>query len=85
MPHRQVRHFCMQPSRPSTNYERVLPIPQIFYIFVGKETLFTHLMEVLRLITYVSPVTEVIEVMLEGIVCASGEVPNMERGWDLDF
>ena len=42
-------------------------------------------MEVLRLITYESPVTEVIEVMLEGIVCASGEVPNMEHGWDLDF
>ena len=44
-------------------------------------------MEVLRLITYESPVTEVIEVMLEGIVCASGEgeVPDMEHGWDLDF
>jgi hypothetical protein len=43
-------------------------------------------MEVLRLITYESPVTEVIEVMLEGsIVCASGEVPGMEHGWDLEF
>ena len=42
-------------------------------------------MEVLRLITYESPVTEVIEVMSEGIVCASGEVPGMEHGWDLDF
>ena len=42
-------------------------------------------MEVLRLITYESPVTEVIEVMFEGIVCASGEVPDMEHGWDLDF
>ena len=42
-------------------------------------------MEVLRLITYESPVT-VIEVMLEGsIVCASGEVPGMEHGWDLEF
>ena len=40
-------------------------------------------MEVLRLITYESPVTEVIEVMLEGIVCTS--VPDMEHGWDLDF
>ena len=42
-------------------------------------------MEVLRLITYESPVTEVIEVMSEGIVCASGEVPDMEHGWDLEF
>ena len=42
-------------------------------------------MEVLRLITYESPVTEVIEVMLEGIVCDSGEVPDMGHGWDLDF
>ena len=25
------------PSRPSTNYERVLPIPQIFHIFVPKQ------------------------------------------------
>ena len=42
-------------------------------------------MKDLRLITYESPVTEVIEVILEGIVCTSGEVPNMEHGWDLDF
>ena len=42
-------------------------------------------MKDLRLITYESPVTEVIEVMLEGIVCASGEVPDMGHGWDLDF
>ena len=42
-------------------------------------------MEVLRLITYESPVTEVIEVMFDGIVCASGIIPDMEHGWDLDF
>ncbi len=42
-------------------------------------------MEVLRLITYESPVTEVIDDMLEGIVCASGIVPDMEHGWDLIF
>ena len=42
-------------------------------------------MEDIRLITYESPVTEVIEVKSEGIVCASGEVPDMEHGWDLEF
>ena len=42
-------------------------------------------MEVSRLITYESPVTEVIEVMLEGIVCDSDEVPDIVYGWDLDF
>ena len=42
-------------------------------------------MEGLRLINYESPVTEVIEVKTEGIVCASGEVPGMEHGWDLDY
>ena len=42
-------------------------------------------MKDLRLITYESPVTEVIEVKSEGIVCASGEVPGMSHGWDLDF
>ena len=42
-------------------------------------------MEDLRLITYESPVTEVIEVKSKGIVCASGEVPDMEHGWDLVF
>lgn len=35
--------------------------------------------------TYEPPVTEVIELMQEGIVCASGEVPDMEHGWDLDM
>ena len=44
-----------------------------------------NLMKDLRLITYESPVTEVIEVKSEGIVCASGEVPDMGHGWDLDF
>ena len=42
-------------------------------------------MKDLRLISYESPVTEVIEVKSEGIVCASGEVPGMGHGWDLDF
>ena len=46
-------------------------------------------MEDLRLITYESPVTGVIEVKTEGIVCDSdddgGEVPDMEHGWDMDF
>ena len=44
-----------------------------------------NLMEDLRLITYESPVTKVIDVKSEGIVCASGEVPDMGHGWDLDF
>ena len=44
-----------------------------------------NLMKGLRLITYESPVTEVIEVKSEGIVCASGEVPDMSHGWDLVF
>lgn len=44
-----------------------------------------HLMEDLRLISYESPVTKVIEVMLEGIVCDSDEVPDIVYGWDLDF
>jgi hypothetical protein len=34
---------------------------------------------------YNPPVTEVIELKAEGIICASGEVPGMEHGWDLDF
>jgi hypothetical protein len=42
-------------------------------------------MEGLRLINYESPVTEVIEVMSEGIVCDSGVIPDMEPGWDLIF
>ena len=28
---------------------------------------------------------EVIQLNQEGIVCASGEIPEMEHGWDLDF
>ena len=42
-------------------------------------------MEKSRKITYKPPVTEVAEVESEGIVCASGEVPSMEHGWDLEF
>lgn len=33
---------------------------------------------------YEAPVTEVIEIRQEGIVCASGEVPGMSHGWDID-
>ncbi|MBO4924423.1 MAG: hypothetical protein J5382_09930 [Bacteroidales bacterium] len=33
---------------------------------------------------YEDPVTEVIEIRQEGIVCASGEVPGMSHGWDID-
>lgn len=40
-------------------------------------------MENSRKKTYELPVTEVIEVKSEGIVCASGEVPGMAHGWDL--
>ena len=42
-------------------------------------------MEESRKIIYEPPVTEVFVVKTEGIVCASGEVPGMEHGWDLDF
>ena len=43
-------------------------------------------MEDLRKITYEPPVMRVAEVRLEGIVCNhTGEVPDMEHGWDLDF
>ena len=42
-------------------------------------------MEVSRIIKYEPPVTEVIEFRQEGIVCASGEVPDFQHGWDLDF
>lgn len=34
---------------------------------------------------YNPPVTEVIELKAEGIICASGEVPDMGHGWDMDF
>ena len=34
---------------------------------------------------YEAPSVEVLEVRSEGIICASGEVPDMEHGWDLDF
>ena len=36
-------------------------------------------------IPYEAPSVEVLELKYEGIVCASGEVPDMEHGWDLDF
>jgi hypothetical protein len=35
--------------------------------------------------TYVAPVVLDLELSNEGIICASGEVPGMEHGWDLDF
>ena len=34
---------------------------------------------------YEAPSVEVLEVRSEGIICASGEVPDMPHGWDLDF
>ena len=46
-------------------------------------------MEDSRKMEYVLPVTEVMEVKSEGIVCATGDVPatvpGMGHGWDLDF
>ena len=61
----------------------IFELRSVFYvIFIDVNY---NLMEDLRLITYESPVAEVIEVMLEGIVCDSGEVPDMGHGWDLDF
>lgn len=42
-------------------------------------------MEYLRKNKYVLPVTEVIEFKHEGIICDSGEVPDMEHGWDIEF
>ena len=61
----------------------IFELRSVFYvIFID---VIYNLMEDLRLITYESPVAEVIEVMLEGIVCDSGEVPDMGHGWDLDF
>ena len=44
-----------------------------------------HLMEDSTRITYEPPLTEIIEIQSEGIVCASGEAPDMEHGWDLVF
>lgn len=35
--------------------------------------------------TYESPVTEVIEIKQEGSFCNSGEIPEMEHGWDIVF
>lgn len=42
-----------------------------------------HFMKIKK--KYNSPVTEVMELKIEGIICASGEVPDMGRGWDMDF
>ena len=42
-------------------------------------------MEESRKLDYELPVTEVIEFIQEGLVCASGEIPDMGHGWDLDF
>ena len=36
-------------------------------------------------IPYEAPSVEVLELKYEGIVCASDEIPEMERGWDLVF
>ena len=61
----------------------IFELRSVFYVnFID---VIYNLMKDLRLITYESPVTEVIEVKSEGIVCASGEVPDMEHGWDLEF
>jgi hypothetical protein len=35
--------------------------------------------------TYEQPVTRVIEIRQAGMVCGSGEVPDMGHGWDLTF
>ena len=37
------------------------------------------------LMKYYPPTTEVIELKLEGVICASGEVPDFEEGWELIF
>ena len=42
-------------------------------------------MEVNNKQPYESPEMEIVLVKTEGIICASGEVPAMEHGWDLDF
>lgn len=34
---------------------------------------------------YELPETAVIEFKHEGIICDSGEIPDMEHGWDLEF
>lgn len=34
---------------------------------------------------YEAPSVEVVEVVPESIIAASGEVPGMEHGWDLVF
>lgn len=34
---------------------------------------------------YEAPSVEVLELKYEGIICASGENPPMEHGWDLVF
>jgi hypothetical protein len=42
-------------------------------------------MEELNKLSYVSPVARALELDVESIICASGEVPDMGHGWDLDF
>ncbi len=42
-------------------------------------------MEESRKIAYEPPMLEVFVVKSEGIICATGVVPGMEHGWDLDF
>ena len=34
---------------------------------------------------YVSPECEVLPLYNEGVICGSGEVPDMDHGWDLNF
>ena len=34
---------------------------------------------------YEAPSVEVIEIVPESLIAASGEAPDMEHGWDLDF
>jgi|GEM_PF-2421919 len=34
---------------------------------------------------YLSPECEMLEIKPEGIIAASGEVPDMPRGWDWNF
>jgi len=34
---------------------------------------------------YEAPTLEVVEVKPEGIIAASGEAPDMPRGWEWDF
>ena len=45
-----------------------------------------HFMEVSTIKQpYEAPIVEVVEVKPEGIIAASGEVPDMPRGWEWNF